>query len=206
MAAVQGVNMLVEQGAVPASALPVEALRAQLRLGTGFASDGLQDGLLESYLRAAMAAIEGRIGKALISRRFLWEIACWRASGGQPLPIAPVRDVVEVVIVDAGGGRVSLPAVSWRLRRDVHRPRLEPVGTAFPPVPSGGRVEAVIEAGFGPHWGAVPADLAQAVLMLAAEFYETRHDGGDAVAGLPRAVQVMIEPWRTVRVLGGGAA
>lgn len=198
--------MLVEQGAVPLAALPVAELRAHLRLGTGFAGDGLQDGLLESHLRAAMAAIEGRTGKALVQRRFLWEVACWRGTAAQAIPVAPVVAVIEMALVDAGGGRVVLPATAWRLRRDAQRPRLEPAGAVLPPVPAGGRAEVVLDAGFGLHWGAVPPDLAQAVLLLAAEYYEYRHDGGAGRGGLPPAVQALIGPWRTVRVLGGGQA
>lgn len=48
----------------------MQALKDHLRLGSGFADDGMQDGLIEGYLRAAMAAIEGRIGKVLLARRF----------------------------------------------------------------------------------------------------------------------------------------
>lgn len=198
--------MLVEQGAVPLAALPMEAFRAHLRLGTGFAEDGLQDALLESHLRAAMAAIEGRIGKVLLARRFLWELAAWRGAGSQALPVAPVIAVAEVALVDAGGARTLLPAALWRLRRDSHRPCLEPVGAALPPVPAGGRAEVVLDAGFGADWASVPPDLAQAVLLLAAEFYETRHDGGEVAAGLPPMVQALVARWRTVRVLGGGQA
>ena len=64
--------MLTEVTAVPGAALPVQALKDHLRMGAGFALPAGQDGLLESYLRAAMAAIEGRIAKALIARRFRW--------------------------------------------------------------------------------------------------------------------------------------
>ncbi|MGB8623245.1 MAG: hypothetical protein WCD16_10540, partial [Paracoccaceae bacterium] len=64
--------MLIEQTAVPAAALPVSQFRDHLRLGTGFADDGAQDALLEATLRAAMAALEGRTGKVLLSRPFLW--------------------------------------------------------------------------------------------------------------------------------------
>jgi uncharacterized phiE125 gp8 family phage protein len=198
--------MLVEQGAVSIAVLPLGALKAQLRLGTGFSEDGMQDALLESHLRAALAAIEGRIGKALVARSFLWNVPCWRAGGAQAVPIAPVITITEAALIDASGAKVILPAGTWRLRRDTHRPKLEPVGLSLPPVPQGGRAEVRLEAGFGAHWGAIPPDLAQSVLMLAAEFYETRHDGGEAVTGLPRPVQALIEPWRTVRVLGGGAA
>lgn len=62
--------MLIELTPVPGAALPVQALKDHLRLGTGFADGTMQDGLVESCLRAAMAAIEGRIGKTLISRSF----------------------------------------------------------------------------------------------------------------------------------------
>lgn len=198
--------MLVELEPVPGSALPVADLGAHLRLGTGFALDGLQDGLLASHLRAALAVIEGRIGKALISRRFRWEVPYWRETGGaQALPLAPVSLVVEVALVDGWGGRVVLSDTLWRLRRDSQRPKLEPVSTSFPPVPEGGLAQVVFDAGFG-VWAAVPADLRQAVFLLAAEFYEHRHDGGVVGAVLPKTVAGLIEGWRTVRLLGGGAA
>ena len=62
--------MLIEETNVPDAVLPVEAFRMHLRLGTGFAQDGLQDPVLRSFLRAAMAAVEARTGKVLIIRRF----------------------------------------------------------------------------------------------------------------------------------------
>ncbi len=55
-------------------------LREHLRLGTGFGEDGLQDPVLAGFLRAALAAIEGRTGKALIARDFLYT----RAGGALP--------------------------------------------------------------------------------------------------------------------------
>lgn len=198
--------MLIEQTTVPTPALPVQDLKEHLRLGTGFADDGMQDGLVESYLRAAIAAIEGRIGKALIARQFQLTLEDWRHGSEQPLPVAPVAAVVAVSMVDAAGQAAPVDPARYRLVRDALRPRIVAAGAVLPMVPTGGRVEIVFEAGFGPAWGDVPADLGQAVLMLAAEFYERRHEGADRVAGLPFAVQALIERWRTVRVLGGGAA
>ena len=49
--------MLVEQTTVPTAALPVAEFKDHLRLGTGFADDGVQDDVLETYLRAAIATI-----------------------------------------------------------------------------------------------------------------------------------------------------
>jgi len=197
--------MLIEQTGVPGSALPVQGLKDHLRLGTGFSDDGMQDVLIEGYLRAAMAGIEGRIGKVLIARRFLWVLEEWRDLAGQALPVAPVSGIVSVTLVDAAGGLMVLDPAQYRLVADTHRPRLAAAGVLLPVVPVDGKAEVLFDAGFGAAWSAVPADLAQAVLMLAAEFYERRHEAG-TVAGLPFAVQALIERWRNVRVLGGGAA
>lgn len=198
--------MLIEQTTVPAAALPVQELKGHLRLGTGFADDGMQDSLIESYLRAAIAMIEGRIGKVLLARSYLLSLENWRMDAEQPFPIAPVTAVTSLTRVDAAGVADVLDPALYRLVQDRHRPKLVAAGSALPQVPAGGRVELVFEAGFGVAWPAVPEDLAQAVLMLAADYYERRHDGADRVAGLPFGVQALIERWRTVRVLGGGAA
>jgi uncharacterized phiE125 gp8 family phage protein len=195
--------MLTETTPVPSLALPVEEMKDHLRMGTGFADDGLQDGLIEAYLRAAMAAIEGRIGKMLFQRRFLWVLECWR-DDEQALPVSPVTGIVSVTLVDAAGGEVVVPVGAYRLIPDLHRPRLAGKGTTLPTIPSEGLVKVVFDAGFGAAWTDIPVDLRQAVLLLAGEYYEHRHDDGAQTAGLPFGVVTLIERWRTVRILGGG--
>lgn len=199
--------MLIEQTTVPTLALPVQALKNHLRLGTGFADDGMQDGLIESYLRAAMATIEGRIGKALIARSYKWSLEDWRTGGEQALPVAPVASITQISLLDRDGIAEVVPAAMYRLVQDMHRPRVQASGFMLPQVPMAGGIEIEFVAGFGPAWTDVPADLAQAVLMLAAEYYERRHEGGMRTdGGLPFGVVTLIERWRTVRVLGGGGA
>lgn len=195
--------MLSELTTVPGASLPVQGLKDHLRLGTGFTEDGLQDGLIEAYLRAAIAAVEGRIGKVLIGRRFKLELEDWRTKGEQPLPVAPVSAVVSVTVVDAADVALPVEPARYRLVRDMHRPKLVSVGVLLPTVPMDGRVEVVFDAGFGATWAEVPVDLAQAVMLLAAEYYETRQPGDGGSSGLPFAVQALIERWRTVRILGG---
>lgn len=199
--------MLTETGVVLAGALPVAAFKDHLRLGTGFADDGFQDALVETYLRASIAAIEGRIGKALLTRQFKMALQDWRRADDQPFPLAPVAAIVSVTVFDGLGGSVVIGEDRYRLVPDMHRPRLVAAGTALPVVPTGGRVEVIFEAGFGAAWALVPRDLAQAVMLLAAEYHERRHDAGTGgAAGLPFGVVSLIDRWRTVRVLGGGAA
>ena len=177
--------MLTEQTTLPTLALPIAAFKTHLRLGTGFADDTLQDGLVESTLRAAIATIEGRIGKMLIARRFKWTIGDWRTSAEQALPVAPVTQIVSVTLVDAAEGTTLIDPSRFKLVQDTHRPKLVATGSALPLVPMSGRAEIGFDAGFGAIWSFVPPDLAQAVLLLAAEYYENRSEAGVREGGLP---------------------
>lgn len=194
--------MLNEVTAVPAATLPVAEFRDHLRLGTGFADLGAEDAALLSYLRAAIAAIEGRTAKALIARGFRLGLTAWRWGDMQTLPIAPVSAVTALRLVDAAGVETPV-AAGWRLVPDMARPRIEALGAALPAIPGGGRVEIDFTAGFGASWSALPVDLAQAVFLLAAQYYELRHDGAGEGGAMPFGVMALIERWRTVRVLGG---
>jgi uncharacterized phiE125 gp8 family phage protein len=196
--------MLVELTAPALEALPVAGLREQLRLGTGFemASDVAETAALAGFLRAAIAAIEARTGKVLLTRQFRLRLEEWRDPAGQPLPLAPVGSIDRVEMTDAAGAGIVVEADRWRLMPDMQRPMLMPVAPWLPEVPAGGFVQVTFSAGFGSFWDAVPADLAQAVLMLAARHHEDRtFEGADAA--IPFGVSALIERWRSVRVLGG---
>lgn len=198
--------MLTEETSVLTSALPIQALKDHLRLGTGFSDGNMQDGLIESYLRAALSAIEGRTGKAILQRRFKLVLQDWRDASEQALPVAPVAGIVSVTLYTASGAATVLGASTYRLVADTHRPKLAAVGYLLPLAPTDGRIEVIFDAGFGATWAGVPPDLQQAVFLLAGQYYEQRNDFSEGVAGLPYPVQALIERWRTVRVLGGGAA
>ncbi len=197
--------LLMEESAVTAAALPLAEFKAHLRLGTGFADDDIQDPVLEGFLRAAMAAIEGRTGKVLLEREFSWVLHDWQDATGQALPVAPVSEILSLVLRDRRDEAEVIDPSLYRLERDAHRPVLRPAGTLLPMVPTGGVAEIVFRAGHGAAWGDLPADLAQAVLMLAAHFYEHRHDTGLSAGCMPFGVASLIERYRKVRLLGGGA-
>ena len=198
--------LLTELTTISGGALPVQALKDHLRLGTGFADSGMQDGLLEGYIRSAMAAIEGRTGKALMTRQFKLTLEDWRDGLEQALPMAPVTGLVSLTLYDVANTATVIAADRYRLVQDTHRPKLAAAGYVLPVVPSDGRIELVFNAGFGAAWANVPADLQQAVFLLAAQYYEHRHEFAEVPPGLPYPVQALIERWRTVRVLGGGSA
>ncbi|GAA6192289.1 hypothetical protein NBRC116597_22090 [Phaeobacter sp. NW0010-22] len=197
--------MLIEETTIPEVALPITQFKAHLRLGTGFAEDSLQDEILVSFLRAAVAAIEARSGKVLIARDFSLTLHRWRDRGGEVLPVAPVRDVQQLVLVDAMGVETVLVTEDYRLEKDSQRPRLRPAGSLFPMVAVGGSIKVSFTAGMASDWGGLPADLAQAVLLLAAHYYEYRNETGLSDGCMPFGVSSLIQRYRQVRLgLGAG--
>lgn len=192
--------MLVEETQVPEAALPVQSLKDHLLLGSSFTEADLQDPVLVSFLRAALAAIEGRTSKALISRGFLMTLENWSSAEGQRLPVAPVQSVTEVALVDAFGAATIVDPGDYRLQKDAFDPKLRPMATFLPTVPSGGSVEVRFDAGYGATFDAVPEDLKQAVLMLAAHYYEYRSDTALSQGCMPFGVTSLIARYRPVRV------
>ncbi len=196
--------MLVEQTSAPAAALPVADFRDHLRLGTGFADEGAEDSLLETFLRAAIAAVEAWTGKALLERDFSLSLMAWRDSRAQTLPVAPVSGIRAVRIIDCLDWEVLVDPAKYRLQQDTHRPALLARGACLPTIPPQGSISIDFTAGFGPVWADVPADLAQAVMLLAAYYYEYRHEMRVGGAVMPYGVSSLVDRWRNVRLGAGG--
>ena len=176
---------LTETAPLDVAALPVGELAGHLRLGTGFADDGLETPAVHSAIRAGIAVVERRTGRALIARGFVWR----PLRGAAAVPLIPVASVDAVEVVD-GASRV--PATGWRL-----------TGEWMSGLPCGGRpgsVEVTLMLGFG-AWDAVPADLRQAAILISAALYEAR---GGVAPEMPAAAAGLMSPWRRLRV-GGGA-
>ena len=198
--------MLIEETTLPDAALPVEAFKAHLRLGTGFADGDVQEPVLQGFLRAAMAAIEARTGKVLIERAFSWTLTRWRDAAGQPLPVAPVAAITQVLLRNRDEEQEVIAPAMYRLERDAQRPVLRPAGGMLPAIPQGGVAEVQLRAGFAADWAELPADLAQAVLLLAGHYYEYRHETALGGGCMPFGVTSLIERYRTVRLMAGGGA
>lgn len=191
--------MILEELTTPTTAkLPIREFAEHLKLGSGFADDGSEDTVLELYLRAAMAAIEGRIGKVLLTRKFAWRLTRWHDTREQGLPVAPVSALTDVTVFDVGGGASLVDASAYRLVVDAVRPKLVATGAVLPGLPQDGAVVIGFDAGFG-TWAKVPADLRHAMLLLAASYYENR-TGEGRVNGMPFGVMALLEGHRAIRI------
>jgi uncharacterized phiE125 gp8 family phage protein len=196
--------MLIEETTVPDAALPVEDFKAHLRLGTSFAQETVQDAVLTGFLRAAMAAIEARTGKVLMIREFSWSLHEWRESDAQGLPVAPVVQITRLAIVTRDGTETTVSPDAYWLERDSIRPRIRARGASLPTVPPGGSAVVQFEAGFSPIWSSLPADLKQAVLLLASHYYEFRHETSLSDGCMPFGVTSLIQRYKNLRIGTGG--
>ncbi|SMP11407.1 head-tail connector protein [Shimia sagamensis] len=198
--------MLVEETSVPTEALPVPEFRDHLRLGSGFSDDTLQDSVLESFLRAAISAVEARTGKVVFQQTFVWTVYDWRTGAEQGLPVAPVSEILDITLEDAQGSAVVVASSAYRLVSNAHTPSLKSVSGRLPTIPRDGSAAVRFEAGYGPDWGNVPADLRQAVLLLAAHYYEFRQETTLSEGCMPFGVVSLLERYRPMRLSVGGVA
>lgn len=191
---------LIEETPIPGAALPIAAFRAHLRLGSGFGEDDLQDDVLEACLRAAMSQVEAQTAKALITRQFSLRIASWTRMDRQTLPLRPVVAPIAVEMEDAKGERVVLDPSLIRIMPDYGFSFVAPErGMCLPSIPVRGLVILTFDAGHGPDWGDVPADLARAAMDLAASHYEGR-GGMGADATVSRTVEAILAKHRPMRL------
>lgn len=196
--------MLIEETSVSDATLPVEDFKAHLRLGTSFGQQTVQDEVLTGFLRAAIAAIEARTGKVLIVRGFKWTLSYWRDREGQGLPVAPVVQISRLATVSREGVETTLSPETYWLEQDGIKPRLRARGALLASIPDGGSALVEFEAGYSSDWQGVPADLKQAVLLLASHFYEFRHETSLSDGCMPFGVSSLIERYKTVRLGTGG--
>ncbi|MEM9780864.1 MAG: hypothetical protein AAF899_00170 [Pseudomonadota bacterium] len=192
---------LTEAGPGPVPTPPLPAFKEHLRLGFGFTDDGSEDGLIQEYLSAAVMAVERRTARALVARDFVLVVSGPDADGCVAVPIGPVSGIVSAVIRD-GSATTALDVAGWRVTPGETGQRIGAVGGALPVPAAGARLEIVLTAGLGADWTGVPGDLAQAVLILAADFYSRRGTEGakSLTTDLPAAFTSLTDAWRPLRV------
>jgi uncharacterized phiE125 gp8 family phage protein len=190
--------MLIELSSPAPDPAWVEDVVGQLRLPEGAAADPSTAALMSRLVDIARVRVERLTGHALGRRRVELRVASWREP--VKVPLGPMVSLDAVATVDAAGLRSPLNAGDWRFG-PVEAPSVVYVGPWPPPEPPpGGYGAATLTIGHGPDWRDAPAELREAVTLLAAQGFEDGAAGRDAAAALPRAVAALIEPYRRMRL------
>ena len=202
---------LTETTQSPDAALPLVPFRAHLRMGTGFGDDSLQDEVLLAFLRASLAAVEARTSKVLLAREFEWQVESWGAvanadGASARLPVVPVSAGVELAIVAPPGVETVVDVARYQVVEDSQAPKLVALDAMLPLIPKGGAARLKFTAGLSADWEGLPADLRQAVLMLAAHYYEYREDRGLDAGCMPFGVSALLSRYRPLRLSLGVTA
>ena len=180
--------MLTERTTVPTEALPIANSRTTCAWGPGSPTTCCRHDVLEGCLRAAIAAVEARpaspcypqlylvgYGLAGPSRNTLpgrpsWRSTRWRSSTASARRRSSTRALCP---------RAGRPPAAHR--GDVAVPALDP--------DRGQRARSSSTRAMRQTWDELPADLARAVLLLAAHYYDQRSEGGDRAGRSPMASQ-----------------
>ena len=169
------------------SLVPVEEVKAFLRIA---GSD--EDALVAGLVRTATELCEAFTRRALIEREIGETIPArpaWSRLGH-----TPVRAILEVSGVDAGGAAMLLPSGDYAVDIDA-------AGDGWVRITGGGSAGRVLvryRAGLAGDWNGVPEPLRHGVVRMAAHLYTHRDlEGG---AGPPAAVTALWLPYRRLRL------
>ncbi|NWG72921.1 MAG: hypothetical protein HXY23_15135 [Parvularculaceae bacterium] len=192
---------------VPVSGPAVEPVslaeaKAHLRV-TGAA----EDLLVASLVTAARVHIELTLSRAFITQGWSWFIDAWPAGATLPLPLSPVQSIGAIRVLAAGDEIVTLPPSAYLLDGAAQPSRVIAKsgswrdGTPAPAYAANG-IEIQLIAGYGPLPSDVPQPIRQAILLLAAHWFERREavEIGQPSLPLPVMVGDLLSPFREVRL------
>jgi uncharacterized phiE125 gp8 family phage protein len=176
----------------------VAEAKAHMRIDTD-----AEDILIGSLVLTSRLHIETALSLALITQSWKLTLDRWPKSREIELPIAPLRSVGGVRVIDASGHAMTVSDQSYLVDLASRPPRLI-WNNSVPPLPGRAAkgIEIDLTAGFGDSAASVPAPLKHAILMLTAHWYEHRdpREIGQDGARIPDAVSDLINPFRTIRL------
>lgn len=170
------------------SAVPVTELADHLRLAEGYGEPLAEEASVHRVLDAATATVERALSTALIRQTWRWRDV------RPPSPLMPITPVLSIdnVVRRRGDETMILPTSAYQQTGD---------RVCIADARTDDRYEITFTAGLGDDWNTVPGDLRQAILLLAAHFFERRHASDEtSLKDLPHGVDRLLASHRTVRL------
>lgn len=145
------------------------------------------DAVLMTMLKASRAHIEAACGARFATRTGV-QMICDGFSDLERLPEAPVSVISSISYVDTSGATQTLSSTVYELRASgLEAAIVLKYGQSWPATQPGSRI--IVTATVG---GTIPEDVAHAILMLTAHFYDHRSAVGENSSELPFAVNSLI--------------
>lgn len=163
-----------------------------------------EDALIASLVLAARLHVERLLAIAMLNQGWSLLLDRW-PSDAVTIPLYPVASLTAVTVRDADGLPAVVPAADYSLDKASRMARLDRSSATVvwpPPGPPMNGIEISFQAGFGDTAMQVPEPLRQAVVRLAADWYEARStvEVGSAEQPLPAAVAALVAPYRVRRL------
>lgn len=190
----------LEVSSAPA-AEPLSTSEAKAWMRVDLSND---DAIIDRNVKAARVRVEDETGLSLITQTRKLHLDRFPYSDDQVIliPRGPVQSITSITYYDEDGtqqtwssseysiDKTSIPArlslaygYSWPTTRDIRK-----------------AVTITYVAGYGASGSSVPADILDAILLLASHWYEHRETDvvGATVTSVPRTWDYIINPWRRI--------
>lgn len=191
---------------------------AHLRL-----DDDAELALVHGHIRAAREFVEAWTGRALISQSWRLSLDGWPRGGGDAwwdgarqgamaqaaaryieIPKPPLRSIDLVALFNDADQQTVWTAANYYTDTQSAPGRLVLRNTSSAPAPerAANGLQISFSCGYGDAGGDVPAALRQAVLMLAAHFFEQREVAANFSGALPAPMgaRALLAPYRLARL------
>lgn len=159
-----------------------------------------EDALIAGLISAARLTVEAASGQILMAQKWRLTMDAWPAGGIVRIPLRPVISCEAVRVYTALSTSEIVAPQFYQLDARSDPPRLLMDGSWPAPGRALGGIEIDLTAGYGVAASTVPADLAQAVKLLTAHWYEHRGDAPGSQPPLPPSVVAHIAAFRRVRL------
>lgn len=162
-----------------------------------------EDVLLASLILTSRLHIESALGLALVTQSWRLLLDRWPRKGVVKVPLRPLQSVNEIRVLAADGTPLTVATADYDVDTASEVPRIVRAAAAWPePGRAAHGIEIDLVAGFGPNAAAVPQPIRQALLMLAAHWYEHRDpiEIGSEATVIPHGISELLAPWRRIRL------
>jgi len=181
--------------------LPVTVAELRRNVWEVYETDANSDTYFSELLERATAHVQTITGRKLVSQTWRGYLDTWPDAGGAiELPFGRVSSISRFAwLGDDAVDHILTASTDYIASLAGYWPKVVPVSGSWPAgalfVVDPIRIEFV--AGFGVA-AVVPADLKQAILLLAAHWYKNREivRVGNMVSALPQAFDALVGPWR----------